>query len=125
MYIKNLIRKGLIAGLSIILIAISAAPLFAGNIPDILNPNFQGIAMENSSSYLIVSERKVLISQGTQILNSKKQGINLSDIKVGNHVYIKGEFDDNNNVVAERIYLLPGYVPKHEVDKYPFMKGKE
>lgn len=127
MCIRDLIRKGLIAGLSIILFAVFVIPVFAGNIPSYLNPNFQGIVMENSGSYLIVSERKVLINQGTQILNSKKEGINLSDIKVGNHVFVKGDFENEESdvVVAEKIYLLPRYITNKELDKFPFMKGKE
>ncbi len=90
-----------------------------------LNPHFQGIVMENSGAFLIVSEKKVLIKDGTRVMNSKKEHIKLSDIKAGSHVYVKGEFDENEDVVAEKIYLLPGHVTKGELDKYPFMKGKE
>ncbi len=125
MYIKNLIRKGLIAGLGVILFAAFITPLFAGNIPSYLNPNFQGIVMENSGAYLIVSERKVLIKAGTYVMNSKKDNIKLSDIKVGSHVFVKGDFDDENNIIAEKVYLLPRHIANKELDQFPFMKGKE
>lgn len=110
--------------LSIILIAIFTATAFAAGLPQ-HNPHFQGIVMENSGTYLIVSERKVLIKNGTHVMNSDKRPINLSDIKAGNHVFVKGEFDDENNIVAEKIYLLPRYITNKELDQFPFMKGKE
>lgn len=125
MYIKNLIRKGLIAGLTVILVAAFITPLFAGNIPSHLIPSFQGIVMENDGASLVVSERKVLIKNGTRVMNSKKDNIKLSDIKVGSHVFVRGEFDGDNNVVAEKIYLLPRYISRGEMDQFPFMKGKE
>ena len=65
--------------------------------------------MENNGASLIVSEKKVLINTGTYVKNSKEQDIRLSDIKAGNHVYVKGEFDDNDNIVAKRyIYFHIG-----------------
>jgi intein/homing endonuclease len=60
-------------------------------------------------------------------MNSEKRPIKLSDIKVGNHVYVKGEFENEESdvVVAEKVYLLPRYITNKELDKFPFMKGKE
>jgi hypothetical protein len=127
MYIRNLIRKGLIAGLTVILLAGFVMPLFAGNMPSHLIPSFQGIVMENDGTSLVVSERKVLIKNGTHVMNSEKRPIKLSDIKAGNHVYVKGEFENEESdvIVAEKIYLLPRYITNKELDQFPFMKGKE
>ena len=118
--------KILTGTLSIILITIFTTIAFAAGLPQ-HNPHFQGIVMENSGTYLIVSERKVLIKNGTHVMNSEKRPIKLSDIKAGNHVYVKGEFENEESdvVVAEKIYLLPRYITNKELDKFPFMKGKE
>ncbi len=118
--------KILTGTLSIIFIAIFTTVAFAAGLPQ-HNPHFQGIVMEDSGTYLVVSERKVLIKNGTHVMNSEKRPIKLSDIKVGNHVYVKGEFENEESdvVVAEKVYLLPRYITNKELDKFPFMKGKE
>jgi hypothetical protein len=116
--IKDIKEKGLIATLSIVLFVLFITSLYAAGLPHL----FQGVVMENNGASLIVSEKKVLINPGTYVKNSKEQDIRLSDIKPGNHVYVKGEFDDNDNIVAKKIYLLPHRISHKELDNYPFMK---
>lgn len=118
MNIKNIKEKKLIAALSIILFVLFITPLYAAGLPK----HFQGAVMDNNGSSLIVSEKKVLINPGTYVKNSKEQDIRLSDIKPGNHVFVKGELDENDNVVAKKIYLLPHRVSHKELNNYPFMK---
>lgn len=112
---KNKIMTG---ALSIMLITIFIATAFSAGLPQ----HFQGAVMENNGTYLIVAEKKVLIKGDTYVMNSKEEKISLSDIKPGNHVYVKAELDENDNIVAKKIYLLPRRISHKEFDKYPFMK---
>ncbi|MBI5193988.1 MAG: hypothetical protein HZA08_11195 [Nitrospirae bacterium] len=93
---------------------------------DTYTETFQGVisSTEGIPQYLIVNEKKVLISNNAEVKDHKDREIELSDIKVGKWVYLVVE-KKQAGLTVNKIYLLPKRIKDSEKHNYPFIGREE
>lgn len=105
--------------------------LFVSNNPVIAEETagtetFQGVvsSTEGGTRYLIINEKRVLLSDNLEVKDHSEREIELSDIRVGKWVYVVAE-RRAAGITARRIYLLPKKITNREKHEYRFMEREE
>ncbi|MBI5197831.1 MAG: hypothetical protein HZA19_04390 [Nitrospirae bacterium] len=88
--------------------------------------SYQGVisAFDPSDRFMIVNERKVLLTPETKFVNPKEREVSFSEWTSGKWVYVVGYLSEKGPV-ADKLYLLPNRVKSSDSAHYPFMSGDE
>ena len=83
---------------------------------------FQGVIMEKDSAErsIYVNEMKVRIFQGTEITTAREVRLSFESLRPKQWVFIQAHLE-RENLVADKIVLIPRYIPPKERGKYRFM----
>ena len=92
-------------------------PVWAGQ--DI--QQFQGVIMEKDSAEraIYVNEMKVLVSKGTEITTARDVRLSFESLRPKQWVFIQARLE-RHDLVADKIVLIPRYIPPRERGKYRF-----
>jgi hypothetical protein len=85
----------------------------------------QGVVMDVDlkKNMMIVNERMFVWDPNTIFYNEKGSPITVDKLRAKTWVYIEGMRDNvRKRLVAEKIYMLPKYIPEKERHLYPFME---
>jgi len=85
----------------------------------------QGVVMDVDlkKNMMIVNERMFVLDPNTFFFNEKGSPITVDKLRAKTWVYIEGMRDNvRKRLVAEKIYILPKYIPEKEKHLYPFME---
>ena len=87
---------------------------------------FQGVisSTEGIPNYLIVNEKRILLSDKVEVNDHREREIELSDLKVGKWVYLVTE-RRAAGITALKIYLLPKKIKDREKHEYRFMEREK
>ena len=82
---------------------------------------FQGVIMEKDSAEraIYVNEMKVLVPKGTEITTARDVRLSFESLRPKQWVFIQARLE-RGNLVADRIVLIPRYIPPRERGKYRF-----
>ncbi|UCD71556.1 MAG: hypothetical protein JSW70_00795 [Syntrophobacterales bacterium] len=85
------------------------------------NQPFQGIIMEKDSAEraIYVNEMKVLVPKGTEITTARDVRLSFESLHPKQWVFIQAHHE-RENLVADKIVLIPRYIPLEERGKYRF-----
>ncbi len=90
---------------------------------DIIRIQGRVMELDLKNNRMIVNERTFIWDQNTVFYNEKGSPITLDKLRTKTWVYIEGWRDSTKKrVLAEKIYLLPKYIPEQEKPLYPFMQ---
>ena len=83
---------------------------------------FQGVMMtsDEPSSYIVVNEGKVLVTESTRYLNHKEKTISSNEFRAGKWVFGVAH-TTLRGLTADKLYLLPKKVKGGKDAEYPFM----
>jgi hypothetical protein len=117
---KRFINKGVI--LLILSIFIISSLTFALDKDRIA---IQGVVMELDlkKNMMVVNERMFVWDSNTIFYDEKGSPLAVDKLRAKTWVYIEGMRDNvRKRLVAEKIYMLPKYIPEKEKHLYPFME---
>jgi hypothetical protein len=117
---KRFINKGVI--LLILSIVTISSLTFASNKDKI---TVQGVVMELDlkKNMMVVNERMFVWDSNTIFYDEKGSPLAVDKLRAKTWVYIEGMRDNvRKRLVAEKIYMLPKYIPEKEKHLYPFME---
>ena len=82
---------------------------------------FQGVIMEKDSAEraIYVNEMKVLVSKGTEITTARDVRLSFESLRPKQWVFIQARLE-RHDLVADKIVLIPRYIPPRERGKYRF-----
>lgn len=83
---------------------------------------FQGVIMERQSAerVIYVNEMKVRVPEDTEIATVRKVRLSFGSLHRKKWVFIEAHVE-GKDIVADKIVLIPRYIPLKERGKYPFM----
>ncbi|MFQ5842685.1 MAG: hypothetical protein ACE5NJ_02345 [Thermodesulfobacteriota bacterium] len=83
---------------------------------------FQGVIMERQAAerVLYVNEMKVRVPKDTEITTARKVKLPFGSLHPKKWVFIQAHVE-GKDLVADKIVLIPRYIPLRERGKYPFM----
>jgi hypothetical protein len=83
---------------------------------------FQGVIMERQAAgrVLYVNEMKVRVPRDTEITTVRKVRLSFGSLHRKKWVFIEAHVE-GKELVADKIVLIPRYIPLKERKKYPFM----
>ncbi len=83
---------------------------------------FQGVIMERQSAkrVIYVNEMKVRVPEDTEITTVRKVRLPFGSLHPKKWVFIEAHVE-GKELVADKIVLIPRYIPLKERKKYPFM----
>ncbi len=83
---------------------------------------FQGVIMERQSAkrVIYVNEMKVRVPEDTEITTVRKVRLPFGSLHPKKWVFIQAHVE-GKELVADKIVLIPRYIPLKERKKYPFM----
>jgi hypothetical protein len=83
---------------------------------------FQGVIMERQSAarVIYVNEMKVRVPEDTEITTVRKVRLPFGSLHRKKWVFIEAHVE-GKDLVADKIVLIPRYIPLRERGKYPFM----
>jgi hypothetical protein len=85
----------------------------------------QGLIMnvDLQKNMMIVNEGTFIWNQNTKFYNEKESLVTVDKLRAKTWVYIEGVKDSaQKRMMAEKIYLLPKYIPGKEKHLYPFIQ---
>jgi hypothetical protein len=87
---------------------------------------FQGVIMTSGepSSYIVVNEGKVLVTEATRYLNHKEKTISSNEFRAGKWVFGVAH-TTLRGLTADKLYLLPKKVKGDKDAEYPFMTRED
>ncbi len=84
-----------------------------------------GVISADEGKELIVNENtRVVVRRETKVYNSRGKEISVHSLRGHKWIYVEGPVDEDSSVIAESIYLLPGYVNNKAKKRYPFIKSR-
>ena len=83
---------------------------------------FQGVIMERQSAerVIFVNEMMVRVPEDTEITTVQKVRLSFGSLDPQEWVFIEAHVE-GKDLVADKIVLIPRYIPPSERGKYPFM----
>ena len=83
---------------------------------------FQGVIMEKDvlERVIYVNEMKVCVPKDTEITTARDVALSLASLRPKQWVFIRAHLD-GDRLIADRIVLIPRYIPPRERKRYPFM----
>ena len=87
---------------------------------------FQGVIMEKDvlQRVIYVNEMKVCVPKDTEITTEREVKLSLASLRPKQWVFIRAHLD-GDLLIADRIVLIPRYIPPRERKRYPFMATGE
>jgi hypothetical protein len=118
---------------TVVLAAIMGCPTSVPALDGALDPGavderpfkfIQGVVSEDQGWRIIVNEGvRVRITLQTEVLDSRGRTVPRYDIKPGLWVYATGPIDFDGDVLAEKVYILPGRIDGNRLGQYPFIEA--
>lgn len=86
---------------------------------------FQGVIMERRSAerVIYVNEMKVRVPEDTEITSVRNVRLPFGSLHPKKWVFIEAHVE-GKDMVADKIVLIPRYIPVRERGKYPFMNTR-
>jgi len=87
---------------------------------------FQGVIMEKDvlQRVIYVNEMKVCVPKDTEITTEREVKLSIASLRPKQWVFITAHLD-GDRLIADRIVLIPRYIPPRERKRYPFMATGE
>ena len=82
---------------------------------------FQGVIMETDAPnrVIYVNEMKVVVPKGTEIRTARDVRLSFESLRPKQWVFIQAR-PEGKNLIADRIFRIPRYIPPRERGKYRF-----
>jgi hypothetical protein len=82
-----------------------------------------GFVNSYDGTSLVINEHwKVNMTDETKVFDSRGRRAHTVRLWNNKWVYVEGPLDKKGEISAEKIYLLPGYVGKKDLRRYPFIQ---
>ncbi|MCP3677363.1 MAG: hypothetical protein GY721_07180 [Deltaproteobacteria bacterium] len=113
-----------IIALFVALVSTTSALYAESEVEDLRRYKFlQGhVDVDKGSSFILNEEWTVYISEETTFYNSREKELKRHTLGGHKWIYVEGVLHPDGSIQAQVIYLLPGFVKKKDMQKYPFMQ---
>ena len=117
-------RSGSFTGLvSVILFVLTISSLTFALDKNIIRIQGRVMEVDFNNNLMIVNERTFVWNQNTAFYNDRGSPTTVDSLRKKTWVYVEGAKDATKKIViAQKIYILPKYIPGKERHLYPFFQ---